>query len=146
MQLTSPDFEGGQPLPLTAGLKRENRRPSLRISDVPAGANNLAVLVYDPDAPNGNFTHWLAWNIPPATIELNSDNLPAGVVQGTNDLGNSRWDGPAPPGGTHHYHFVLLALSAPLNLPASASRKAFDQKVQTSTIEKVELVGLYSAD
>jgi hypothetical protein len=34
-------------------------------SDPPAQTRALALIVEDPDAPVGTFTHWLAWNIEP---------------------------------------------------------------------------------
>ncbi len=37
----------------------------VNISGVSSEAKSVAVVVDDPDAPFGTFTHWIIWNIPP---------------------------------------------------------------------------------
>ncbi|HVS58764.1 MAG TPA: YbhB/YbcL family Raf kinase inhibitor-like protein [Candidatus Saccharimonadales bacterium] len=145
MKLTSTDFGDNEPLPYASGYDQGSEAPRLDISDVPPGTSSLALLVRDPDAPSGDYTHWIVWNIPPTITELVADNLPAGVMQGTNDFGELGFSGPAPPSGTHHYHFVLYALDNSPALPAGTKRAVFDQVIANHVVAKTELVGLYSA-
>ena len=76
LELTSPDFEPGGPLPLFAwGAKRggEDRSPALQWSQAPAGTKSFAVSCFDPDAPTGSgFWHWAAFNLPVGTTTLAS--------------------------------------------------------------------------
>lgn len=44
----------------------ENVPPPLSFAGVPEGTRFLALVVDDPDAPVGTFTHWVAWGIDPA--------------------------------------------------------------------------------
>lgn len=145
MKLSSTDFGDGEPLPFSSGMEQGNEAPRLQFTDVPPATSSLALLVHDPDAPVGDFTHWLAWNIPPTTTELVADNLPSGVQQGVNDMGEPGFAGPAPPSGTHHYHFVLYALDTSPNLPPTTDRQLFEQTIKDHIVGKAELVGLYSA-
>lgn len=146
MQLASDSFGDNEPMPHSSGYKNGNERPRLEISGVPPpSTSSLALLMYDPDAPGGSFTHWLAWNIPPLTTEIVPDELPSGALQGTNDMNEVGYAGPAPPSGTHHYHFVLYALDTSPTIPNGTKRAAFDQAISGHVIGKTELVGLYSA-
>ena len=109
--------------------------PTLEVSGVPSGASSVALLVDDPDAPGGTFTHWLLWDLPPSIATIPED-VPAGETvpsldgakQGTNDADVVGYSGPCPPrdDGAHTYRFRLLALGEPLALDAGASRTAFD--------------------
>ncbi|MGO1508853.1 MAG: YbhB/YbcL family Raf kinase inhibitor-like protein [Microbacterium sp.] len=121
LELTSPDFEPGGPLPLFAwGAKRggEDRSPALQWSQAPAGTKSFAVSCFDPDAPTGSgFWHWAAFNLPVGTTTLASGigdlaALPPGATVLPNESRSERYIGAAPPEGTgiHRYFFVVDAL------------------------------------
>lgn len=133
MKLTSPAFQNNAVIPARYTCDGENVNPPLTISEVPAGTQSLALIVHDPDAPRGNWTHWLLWNIDPATTSIAENSVPAGAVQGVTDFGSAAWGGPCPPSGTHRYIFTLYALDAKLDLSA----------MQGHILEEAELVGNY---
>lgn len=134
-QLSSSAFEPGAKLPAKYTADGTNVSPPLSWGKPPEGTQALALVMEDPDAPSGSFTHWLVWDIPAAARELGEGVEPnaqlpdQGGCQGTNDFGKTGYGGPAPPPGrAHTYRFTLYALDAPLNVepgsPASLVRRA----------------------
>ncbi|VVM04523.1 Putative lipoprotein LppC [Methylacidimicrobium cyclopophantes] len=146
MKITSPSFSNGQPLPRECGYRYQNRNPELRITEVPAQARALALIMDDPDAPRGTFVHWLVWNLPPTTSKLSPGELPAEARTGRNHFGDNRYDGPAPPSGTHRYFFRLFALDSPLALPAGADRKALEKAMEGHIVATTTLMGTFTAE
>jgi Raf kinase inhibitor-like YbhB/YbcL family protein len=140
-QITSPDFSSGGFIPAKFTADGENVPPALKIAGVPAAAKSLALIVDDPDAPAGTFTHWLLWNIPPASLSL--DGQTPGV-HGTNQFGKTSYSGPKPPSGTHRYFFRLSALDTRLALPAGATREDLDAAMQGHIIATAILMGRYA--
>ena len=110
MNLTSPDFGEGGNIPERFTCDGKDIAPTLKIDGVPKEAKSLVLIVDDPDAPGGNFTHWLIWNVMPDLTEIVANKLPAHALQGVNDFGKSRYSGPCPPAGVHRYCFRLFAL------------------------------------
>ncbi len=155
MRIHSPAFEHDGRIPVVHTCDDEDLSPDLLIEDVPGGAESLALIVDDPDAPMGTFVHWLIWNMPATTEEL-PEGLPTTVevpllesaVQGTNDFDEIGYRGPCPPHGhgDHHYHFTVYALDAMLDLEAGATRQDLDLAMSEHVIESAELVGLYARD
>ena len=126
------------------GCDGEDLSPPLDWSGVPAEARSLALIVDDPDAPSGTFTHWLAWGIDPAASGLDEDER--APVEGRNDFGATGYRGPCPPPGhgRHRYVFRLHALDRELDVPPGASRQELEQAiVDASVLAVVELVGTY---
>ena len=123
MQIISAAFKSNQPIPSKYTCDGKNISPPLEFKDVPQNASSLALIVDDPDAPGGDFVHWLVWNIPPTVLSILENFVPEGAVQGTTDFGNKKYGGPCPPSGTHHYFFKLFALDANLDLPPSSTKK-----------------------
>src|SRR3954447_10331149 len=60
--LTSNAFKGVQPIPRTFTCQGSNASPPLAWSGVPDGTQQLALIRNDPDAPNGDFVHWVMWS------------------------------------------------------------------------------------
>lgn len=115
MKLASPAFREHGEIPAKYGCSGGGQAvsPPLTISGVPADAKSLALIVDDPDAPGGTFTHWLVWNIAPGTTAIAEGLVPAGASEGKNGYGKNGWGPPCPPSGEHHYIFVLYALDTP---------------------------------
>ncbi len=143
MKLTSPAFENSQIIPAQYTCDGENVNPPLKIDGVPPEAKSLVLVVDDPDAPAGNWIHWLVWNIDPKTSLIEEDDVPEEAVQGTNSFGKDRYGGPCPPSGTHRYFFKLLALDTSLSLESSATIEDAERAMEEHLLDETELVGLY---
>lgn len=55
----------GSVLPDMYTCKGAMESPELSWENIPTGTKSLVLIVDDPDAPKGTFTHWLLYNIPP---------------------------------------------------------------------------------
>jgi Raf kinase inhibitor-like YbhB/YbcL family protein len=121
-----------------------NISPPLTFSDIPDGTQSLALIVDDPDAPGGIFTHWLYFDMSPATLQIVENSKPMTGTAGINSFGTLDYAGPCPPAGTHRYFFKLYALDAMLELPEGVSREELLQSVEQHTIEQAGLVGTYA--
>jgi Raf kinase inhibitor-like YbhB/YbcL family protein len=143
MTITSSAFQEGANIPSKFSCDGPNTSPPLQIAEVPSGAKSLALIVEDPDAPSGLFTHWAVWNISPQTNAIAEGSAPKGVY-GTNDFGKSGYGGPCPPSGTHRYYFKVFALDRELNLPSGARRSQLDSAMKGHVVAQGQLVGRYS--
>lgn len=109
---------------------------------MPASAKSLALIVTDPDAPRGTFTHWVVWNIPSNTTSIAAGQEPPGS-QGKNDFGANGYGAPCPPSGSHRYVFHVSAVDTMLNVPAGASRADVEKAMKGHVVAEGELVGKY---
>ncbi len=118
--LTSPAFKKDSSIPPLFTCNGKNISPQLNWQTPPDGTQSYALLVTDPDAPNGEWTHWLLYNIPKNSTQLVQDQnehpLPKGTEIGKNSWNQDKYGGPCPPNGNHRYFFVLYALDQPLKL------------------------------
>lgn len=150
MELSSPAFKYGEVIPRKYTCDGEDVSPPLVISGVPQEAKALALIMEDPDAPIGLFTHWVLYEIPPTVKELpegvpKRPEVPGLGLQGVNDFGRVGYGGPCPPRGhgPHRYFFKLYALSAPLGLGPRASRKNVLDAMQGKILAQAEYMGIY---
>jgi hypothetical protein len=143
MKITSSAFQQAANIPSKFSCDGPNTSPPLQISDVPTEAKSVVLIVDDPDAPTGLFTHWAVWNISPQTNTIAEGSTPKGV-HGTNDFGKSGYGGPCPPSGTHRYYFKVFALDRELDLPVGAKRSQLDAAMKGHVIAQGELMGRYS--
>src|SRR5216117_3230155 len=143
MKITSSAFQEGGNILSKFTCDGSDTSPPLQIADIPSGAKSLALTVDDPDAPNGLFTHWMVWNIPPQAGAIAEGSTPKGV-QGTNDFGKSGYGGPCPPSGAHRYYFRVFALDRELDLHSGAKRSQLDAAMKGHVIAQGELMGRYS--
>lgn len=115
--VTSTAFTDGGTIPTRYSCHGDNTSPPLSWTGLPAGTATVALIVDDPDAPGGTYTHWVVWNIPATATSLaDGATPPAPARQGRNSAGHAGYDGPCPPSGTHHYRFTIYA--EPSSLPA----------------------------
>jgi len=143
MKITSSAFQQGGNIPSKFSCDGANTNPPLQISDAPREVKSLVLIVDDPDAPSGLFTHWAIWNISPQTSTIAEGSTPKGI-QATNDFGRSGYGGPCPPSGTHRYYFKIFALDRELDLPFGAKRSQLDAAMKGHVIARGELMGRYS--
>ncbi len=148
MELTSASFHDGR-IPQTFTCDGSDQSPQLAWTTPPAATKSLALVVTDPDAPSGVFTHWLLYNLPPATRQLAEcqtkvPELPDGSHQGRNDFDRIGYGGPCPPrGSVHRYFFRLYALDAPLNLVPGVPRNQLETAMQGHILAQGELIARY---
>lgn len=146
IQLESPAFTDGDNIPDRHARLGGNLSPPLRWFGVPTGSVELALLVEDPDAPSGTFTHWLLAGLAPERDELDEGEVPSGAVEGTNDFGEEGYGGPQPPEGDppHRYIFTLVALDEQTELVGGASSLEFHDAVQGHVLAQGQLTGVYA--
>src|SRR5713226_9254866 len=76
MKITSSAFQEGGNIPAKFTCDGADVNPALRFEGASAEAKSLALIVDDPDAPSGLFTHWLLWNMDPKTTEIAESSVP----------------------------------------------------------------------
>jgi Raf kinase inhibitor-like YbhB/YbcL family protein len=142
-KLSSPSFADGAAIPARHTCDGENLSPRLTWSGTPEGTRSLALVVDDPDAPRGTFTHWVAYDIPPETAEL-GEGATLGT-QGRNSFGGTGYGGPCPPPGddAHRYRFTLYALDLPSVPLKNGTREELEAKIDTHVLATARLVGKY---
>jgi len=149
LQISSDAFADGKIIPKDHTCDGADRSPPLHWDGAPERAKAFALVVDDPDAPSGVFTHWLLYNVPAAAKALDvgvatTGTLGDGSRQGTNDFGRVGWSGPCPPpGSAHRYRFKLYALSAPLELEPGAKRDAVLKAIKEKKLAEAEVTGKY---
>ncbi|WP_114782785.1 YbhB/YbcL family Raf kinase inhibitor-like protein [Botryobacter ruber] len=141
LQLQSPAFEAGSNIPSRFTCDGEDISPALEISGLPEDTRSLALILDDPDAPHGTWTHWLVWNIAP-TDKIAEGSTP-GIV-GRNSSGKKSYSGPCPPGGTHRYYFKLYALDSMISLREGATKQELVRVMEPYILATGELMGRYS--
>jgi Raf kinase inhibitor-like YbhB/YbcL family protein len=141
--LQSSGFDHAGPIPRRHSCEGEDLSPPLSWSGLPEGTRSLALVVDDPDAPAGTFTHWLAWALDPGAEGL-GEGEPA-PVEGRNDFGTSGYRGPCPPPGhgRHRYSFRLYALDSESELPPGAGKRELERALEGRTLAAAELIGTY---
>ena len=147
--LISPAFANGAPIPAKYTADGEDVSPPLSWTAPPAGTKMLALLCDDPDAPVGEWSHWVLYDIPATETNLverlpTTDIVLMSGAQGRNDFGKIGYGGPAPPKGkVHHYRFTLFAVDAASGLPPRAAKKHVLKAIEGHVLAKAELVGTY---
>jgi hypothetical protein len=149
LNLRSPAFSDGFPVPQDYTADGRNFSPPLEWSDPPEGTRSFVLVCEDPDAPRSTFTHWVLFNLPPEARELPPNvaatpDVDGGARQGKNDFGRIGYGGPAPPpGAPHRYFFKLYALDTRLGLPAGATRQQLLEAMRDHQLAEGRLFGVY---
>ncbi len=150
--LTSPAFAPGGSIPTLYTCEGRDISPPLAWSGVPDGAESLALIAADPDAPDPAapkrvWVHWVLYNIPVSATGLveavASADLPPGTSEGTNDWTRVGYGGPCPPIGRHRYFFKLYALDTTLPDLRHPSKTALEGAMRDHILARAELIGTY---
>jgi Raf kinase inhibitor-like YbhB/YbcL family protein len=150
MKVTSKVISPGAEFPKRNTCQGEDISPDLAWTDAPPAARSFALILDDPDAPSGTFTHWLLWDIPASTHELPQDlprtpQLTGGARQGRNGFGKNGYNGPCPPPGTpHRYYFRLFALDTTLGVKAGAARGELERAMEGHVLGSGELMARFA--
>jgi Raf kinase inhibitor-like YbhB/YbcL family protein len=147
MKITSSAFKDGEKMPGKYTCEGENISPQLSWTEIPEGVKSFAVICSDPDAPSGDWVHWVVYNIPPGVSELKEKfpkdkNLPDGTKQGITDFRKTGYDGPCPPSGSHRYYFSLYALDILINKD-DLTKSGLLKEMEGHIIANAELTGKY---
>jgi Raf kinase inhibitor-like YbhB/YbcL family protein len=145
LTLTSSAFKEGAPIPRVHTCDGSDVSPFLAWHDPPAGAKSFVLIVDDPDAPRGVFTHWVLFDLPADAPELPSGDKEIGLA-GRNDFQKDGYGGPCPPPrhGVRRYFFRLHALDVEsLGLRAGAKRGDVEKAMQSHILATAELMGRY---
>ncbi|RMD45353.1 MAG: YbhB/YbcL family Raf kinase inhibitor-like protein [Aquificota bacterium] len=145
----SSDFKNGGYIPVKYTCDGTDISPEISWSNFPENTKSFVIIMDDPDAPVGTFTHWIVYDIP-ANINKFSENFPKvadinGIKQGINDFRKVGYGGPCPPRGKPHRYFIkIYALDVSnLNIPAMSSRKTVEEAMKGHIIDEGYLMGLY---
>ncbi len=146
VSVTSSAFSSGGTISTDNTCDGADQSPELGWTAMPDKAKTVAIVVDDPDAPQGTFTHWILWNVKEGTRSLgaNGNGGLAGGISGTNDFGKAGYSGPCPPKGKlHHYHFRVYGLDTVLSLKAADKRADLDKAMNGHVVAQGELVATF---
>jgi len=142
LKVTSSAFAPNGAIPAEYTCDGAQTTPPLAWSNVPKNTRAVAILVEDPDAPSGAFTHWLVTGIAPATTSLAAGGgLPEGAKTARNGKGDTTYFGPCPPGGRHRYFFHVYALDT--TVPGPATKEDFLASINGHILAEGQLIGSY---
>jgi Raf kinase inhibitor-like YbhB/YbcL family protein len=139
--VSSPAFHDGEAVPKQFTCDGNDVPPPIRLSDPPARTKSFALIMDDPDAPKGTFTHWLAYDIPASKTELQAD---AGKAL-RNSFGREGYGGPCPPPGhgAHRYFFTVYALDVPSLALSGETRQDLEKALESHALGRAQLMGTY---
>jgi Raf kinase inhibitor-like YbhB/YbcL family protein len=140
-------FENGATIPVEMTCEGGDVAPAVSWSGEPAGTKSFALIMDDPDAPGGTWTHWLLWDIPSDRHRIENGFRP-GVfgVSGKNDFGREGYGGPCPPRGhgAHRYFFRVYALNVPrIEVKPGAKRAAVDPAIHRCLMAEASHMGRF---
>jgi Raf kinase inhibitor-like YbhB/YbcL family protein len=148
-EVSSPAFGNEEAIPVKFSCDGDDLSPALTWTEPPAGTQSFALIMDDPDAPMGTWVHWVVYNIPASTRELEeamptTPELSNGIMQAYSSAGTTGYHGPCPPFGTHRYFFKLYALDTMLSLSDKADKKELLAAMEGHILADAELMGTFS--
>lgn len=141
----SSAFQAGGAIPIQYTCNSADISPPIRWIDAVRRAKSYAIIMTDPDAPNGDWVHWVLFNIPGKLSELQQGvSAPKGAVSGINSYGVTGYKGPCPDSGMHHYVFKVWALDTYLPLDATATKDDVIKAIEGHTLAMNQLIATYA--
>ena|SRR5579872_2110920 len=142
LTIKSSVFDDNGFIPKIYTCEGNSINPPLSFLNIPKHTKSLALVVLDPDAPGGTWTHWILYNISPETTQIYQNSVPSGASQGITSGNKNGYEPPCPPSGTHRYIFTLYSLDLTLSL-SKPTRFEIENAIKGHIIEKAILTGLY---
>ena len=143
LNVSSSAFENKGNIPSEFTCDGQDISPPLSISNIPKNTKTLSLIMDDPDAPMGTFTHWIVWNIPSSKTQF-AKGEKFDFPQGLTSFGMTTYGGPCPPSGTHRYFFKIYALDIELDLSEGSGAMDLQKAMSGHIIEESTLMGKYS--
>ncbi len=140
----SPSFADGAAIPARFSCRGGNTPPTLTWTGIPSGTASIALVMDDPDAAGGTYTHWVVFNLPATVRGITGGRLPPGAAQAQNSGGQAAYLGPCPPSGTHRYRFTVYAEPGRLTLAAGAPLADALHAIKADAIGSGRLTGVFS--
>jgi Raf kinase inhibitor-like YbhB/YbcL family protein len=149
IEMRSTAFSEGAMMPSDFTCDGADMSPPIEWGSVPSATKSMALIMEDPDAPSGDWTHWLAYDLSPSLKKLpagilGSGRFPGGGVQGRTDFGEIGYGGPCPPQGSHRYFFKVYALDVMLGLKPGASKQELLGAMQGHILAQGQIMGTTS--
>lgn len=144
MKIRSPAFHDGGTMPERFSQYRENVSPPIDFAELPERTRSLVLIMDDPDAPRGTYTHWVAYNIDPDAPHVVENATNHGMQFARNDAGKASYAGPKPPSGEHRYFFHAYALDDRLTLPVGVGRPEVERAMHGHILAEAEFMGRYA--
>ncbi|MFO0742692.1 MAG: YbhB/YbcL family Raf kinase inhibitor-like protein [Labilithrix sp.] len=146
--VTSPSFPEGGRIPVDCTCDGTEIMPEIVISSPPENTKSLLVLVEDPDAASGVFTHMVAFNLAPELRKLPAGqeltNVGEGARWGLNDFSVAHYSGPCPPKGeAHRYRWRVIALDTMLKLSEGSPLSQVNEAIDGHIIGEGSLTGQF---
>jgi len=147
-EISTPAFKNGSLIPQKFTCDGENISPEIIIKDIPKDTKSIAIVMQDPDAPNGVFTHWILYSINPKVSHI-PQNIPKKPVtnlglQGINSFGITGYSGPCPPyRQTHRYFISAIALNKEVKLKPNLTIIEFLDKIRPFVTAVARYEGIY---
>lgn len=148
IKVTVKGFDEEGVIPREFTCEGSDDSPEVLISGLPEGASSLALIMDDPDAPSGTFTHWMLYNISPGTTVISRGSGKGGSEgwsHGKNDFGKKAYGGPCPPRGhgPHRYYFTVYALDLQSPVEEGLQRNKLDKALEGHILDKGHYMGKY---
>lgn len=133
--IKSKDFDNKSNLPEKFTCSGEKKQPNLFWENPPNNTKSFVLILDDPDAPNGTFTHLIAIN-----ISNNKNSLDGHTEFAKNSMNNNKYIPPCPLSGKHRYIFKLYALDKEIKLDSDMDKAQVLKKIKNNIIEETKLL------
>jgi len=149
MELRIAAFPRAGSIPKTFTADGADFSPALSWSEAPEKTRAFALIMDDPDAPAGLWTHWTPPPLPrgPVVLPTNTPTpppFPNGPRRGKNPGGVMGHNGPPPPPeNPPRFSSRLFPLPPPRERGAGATRQQVDTAMQGKILAEAEWQAIY---